>query len=141
MHLDDIGSRPDAVLHHKPRRVLVQVASLVLDRVGMVQLPQEANLLQDILPLFHALFAHVGHLLDRDNLAREIAFCVVDRTERSMANFAQIFEYLLRVMLIEQLGYLGILQASRPHYRHTTVGSSTAAAGKQEDTDTILHTF
>ena len=64
MHLDDVGGGAKAVFHHQPHGLLLEVAAVVLNAVGMVQPIQETNLLQDILPFLQALLSIVGHLLD-----------------------------------------------------------------------------
>ena len=80
-------------------------------------------LLQNVLPLLEALFAHVRHLLDGDDLLGEETPRVVHRAERAMPDFPQVLEYLLRVVLIEQFRYLGIFQAAWPRHRgHTLHG-------------------
>lgn len=83
------------------------------------------DLLQDVLPLLQALFAHIGHLLDGHDLAREIASRIVDGAEGAMANLAEILEYLLWVVLVEELRYLRVLQAPRPgDSRHREAAST-----------------
>ena len=72
MHLDDVRSGAKAVFHHQPDSLLLEVAAMVLDAVGMVQPIQETNLLQDILPFLQALLSVVGHLLDRHHLSFDI---------------------------------------------------------------------
>jgi hypothetical protein len=84
VHLYDVGGGAEAVLHHQPHRLLLQVAAVVLDTVRVVQPVQEPDLLQDVLPLLQALLPVVGHLLDRHHLVLDIVPGVVDRPEAAM---------------------------------------------------------
>ena len=68
MHLYDVRGGTKAVLHDQPHGLLLEVAAMVLNAVGMVQPVQETNLLQDILPFLQALLSVVRHLLDRHHL-------------------------------------------------------------------------
>lgn len=113
VHFDDVGRRSDAILHHQPGGVLVQVAALVLDRVGMIELAQKADLLEDVLPLLHALLAQIRHLLDGDDLTREVAARIVNGAERPVPDFTQIIEDLVRVMFVEELGDFRVFEAAR----------------------------
>ena len=51
--------------------MVLEKAGLVFDRVFVVELTQEAQLLQYLLPLFGALFARVRHLLNGDHLWKQ----------------------------------------------------------------------
>lgn len=94
--------------------MLSEVTAFVLDRVRVAELSQEANLLEDVLPLLQTLFAHVGHLLDGDNLLGEDVAGVVHGAEASMADFAQILEYPFGVVVVEEVGHLRVLQTASP---------------------------
>lgn len=72
------------------------------------------DLLQYVLPLLQALLAQIGHLLDGHNLPGEQAPGIIDGPETAMADLPQILEDLLRVVLEEEIGYLGVPQAARP---------------------------
>jgi hypothetical protein len=119
VHFDDVGGGSDAVLHNQPSGVLVQIAALVFDGVRVVELAEEADFLQDVLPFLQALLAQVRHFLDGDDLAREITARIVDRTERTVTDFAQIIENLVRIVFVEELGDFRVLETSRTRcWRH-----------------------
>lgn len=104
-----------------------EIAALVLNGVGVLELSEEADLLEYVLPLFHGLLAEVGHLLDGDNLLAEEAPGVVDRAKAAMADLPQVLEDLLRVVLFKEVGDLRVLQAARPrHQRHNLAVSRPA---------------
>lgn len=48
--LNDVRGRTEAVLHHQPCCVILQIAALVIDRVSMLERLQKLDFLQDILP-------------------------------------------------------------------------------------------
>ena len=54
--------------HTHPCCVVLEIAGLVLDGVFVVELAEEAQLLQNLLPLLGALLARVRHLLNGDHL-------------------------------------------------------------------------
>ena len=72
MHLYDVRGRAKAVLHDQPDGLLLEVAAMVLDAVGMVESIQETDFLQDILPFLQALLSVVRHLFDRHHLPFDI---------------------------------------------------------------------
>lgn len=43
VHLEDVGGRAEAVLHHQPGRVVPEVAAFVFDGVRMLQLTEKAD--------------------------------------------------------------------------------------------------
>lgn len=74
------------------------------------------NFFEDVLPLLKALLSAVRHFLDSNNLPGEKTSGVVDGTERTMSNLPEVFEYLFRIMLVEKISYLRILERAGPRH-------------------------
>ena len=87
---------------------------MILDTVGVGQTGQEPDLLEDVLPLLQRLLAAVGHLLDGHNLVGDILPGVVHGAEGPVADLPEIIEDLVRVLSLEQLGDLGVLERPWP---------------------------
>ena len=94
--------------------MLLEVAAVVGDAVRVLEAPQEPDLLEDVLPLLQRLLPAVGHLLDGHHLCGDIVPGVVDGAEGPMADLAKVVEQLVRVLALEQLRHVGVLQAARP---------------------------
>lgn len=151
VHLDNVRCGAHAILHHQPGCMLAQVTALVFDGVGMFQLPKEPkgdvdiydltieftrihftwlhlpNLLEDVVPLLQALLAQVAHLLNGHNLPREVTSCIIHGTKASMADLPEVVKDLLRVMLVEQVRNLRVLERTGPCRRHLGVSRRTAS--------------
>lgn len=117
MDLNDVRGRSETVLHNQPSYIVTQVATLVLYGIGVLQLSQEPDLLEDVLPLLQTLLAQVAHLLDGDNLLGEQTSGVVDGPETAVADLTQVLENLLGIMLVEQVCDLRISKTPRPGHR------------------------
>ena len=112
-----------------PGSVVPEVASLILNGIGMLELSEEAYLLEYVLPLLHCLLAQIGHLFDGDDLLAEQTSGVVDSAEAAMADLSQILEDLLRVVLLEELGGIRVLEAPGPRRdRHNLAVAGPAQA-------------
>lgn len=94
--------------------MISEEAALIFNSVGVVQLSQEADFFQDILPLLQTLLAKVGHLFDGNNLLSDQTTCIVHCSKTSMPNLTQIFKSLLRIIFVKKLSYFWVLQATRP---------------------------
>lgn len=127
--------------------MIPEIATLVLNRVRMIELTQEAYLLEDVLPLLHGLLAEVGHLFDGNDLLGDGASRVINGAEAAVADLPEILEYLLRIILLEELGNLGIFQATGPRYsRHcnNAIAATLAPPGaplKSRTSSPPTHTF
>lgn len=88
-------------------------AAFIFNCIGVVQLSQESNFFQDILPFLQTLLSKVGHLFYGNNFLRDQASCVVYSSETSMSNLTQILKSLLRIIFVKKLSYLWVLQATR----------------------------
>lgn len=96
-----------------------EIAALVLYGIVILELFEKPYLLEYVLPLFHRLLAQIGHLLDSHDLLGLHEPGVINRPEAPMADLPQILEYFLWIVLLEQIGYLRILEATRPRWhRH-----------------------
>lgn len=73
--------------------------------------------LDDILPFLQALLAHEGHLLYGNDFLGKEASGVVNCPEGTVPYLPEILEYLLGIVLVEQLGYVWISQATRSRNR------------------------
>ena len=74
---------------------------MIVDAIGMFQLGQKPNLLEDILPFLEALLAPVGHLFDGHALVGDIVAGVVDGAEAAVPDLAKIIEKLVRILTLE----------------------------------------
>ena len=99
--------------------MLLHVAPLVGDAVGMVEPPQKANFLENVLPLLQRLLSPERHLFDGDHLRCDIVPGVVDGAEAAVADFAEVVKKAVRILALKQLGHIGVLEASRSkNHRH-----------------------
>lgn len=96
-----------------PCRVISKEATLIFNCIGVVQLSQESDFFQDILPLLQTLLPKVGHLFDGNNFLGNQATCIVHGSKTSMSNLTQILKSLLRIIFVKKLSYLWVLQATR----------------------------
>ena len=87
---------------------------MILYTVGMGESGQKPDLLQDVLPLLQRLLPPVGHLLDGHHLVSHILPGVVHGAEGPVANLPEIIKDLVRVLSLEQLGDLGVLEGPGP---------------------------
>lgn len=78
-----------------------EVAPFILDSIGVAQLPKKADLFEDVLPLFHALFPHIRHLFDSHDLFSEGMASIIHGAKASMTNFSEIFEDPVRIIVIK----------------------------------------
>ena len=87
---------------------------MIVDAVGVLEPPEEADLLEDVLPLLERLLPAVRHLLDGDHLVRDVVAGVVDGAEAAVTDLAEVIEEPVGVLALEELGHVGVLEAARP---------------------------
>jgi hypothetical protein len=87
---------------------------VVLDAIGMLEAGEEPNFFEDVLPLLQALLPVVGHLLDGHHLTGDVVSGIVDGTETAVSYLPQVIEYFVRILPLEQLRHLWVLQGARP---------------------------
>ena len=94
--------------------MLLEIASLVADAVGVLEPPQEPDLLEDVLPLFERLLPAVRHLLDGDHLVRDVVAGIVHGAEAAVTDLPEVIEQPVGVLALKELRHVRVFQAARP---------------------------